>query len=755
MTTSIKILKTIKPPLLWVPEQRDFTREFLESKSKDPNGPSYEDLTSGPDSVLHEAQRILGRCLPPGKVGKPETGLVIGYVQSGKTMSFETVIALARDNGYGLVIVLAGTKNNLRDQSEDRLRKDLGIEDGGDDWFHLSNPTKAAYGQIIKNKISAWKKKPAKRSLLITVLKHGGHLEKLADALKDIDLSEVPALIIDDESDQAGLNTKAARIKAGLDAITAMSTTYKKILKLRAALPHHSYLQYTATPQANLLLAQSDFLNPDFAELVTPGNAYTGGKAFFLGPPDLIADIPPREVPSTTNLVSSPPKSLLKALRYFLLAAAQHSLTREKGMMKGKDRNRSMMVHPAITTSSHKKYKAWVEKARKGLRSMVDTLHTTDPKAACSLFASEYASLAKTYPSIKPLPDLISEMVEEVFDDLNVVEVNGTPEAEKKINWKQTAYWILVGGANLDRGYTVEGLCITYLPRPLGTSPSADTLQQRARFFGYKSKYLGLCRIFVQGSVRDAFREYIEHEEFVREALAKNRGKPLKDWKRDFFLTAALKPTRANVVGLGTRRIPVSGWFVPQVMQRDDIAAEFNRKLLTAVVAKWEKVSKRQNASAVIKGARVSPHDVIEGIALADVLKDFMIEVAVKEPHDSEEHIAMVIALAQLHSKHPGLEVDVFLMNKLDPIYRTRTTGRGINNATDRFAPINQYFSQSAGTLNDSDYCSPGRITLQLRRINLGTVKRESASADVMDVAWFAMHVPNELRKDLLVEKRK
>ena len=93
-------------------------------------------------------QRILGRCLPPTETGKAETGLVVGYVQSGKTMSFETVIALARDNGYGLIIVLAGTKNNLRDQSEDRLKKDLGIDDGGDHWYHLSNPTSAVQSQI-------------------------------------------------------------------------------------------------------------------------------------------------------------------------------------------------------------------------------------------------------------------------------------------------------------------------------------------------------------------------------------------------------------------------------------------------------------------------------------------------------------------------------------------------------------------------------------------------------------------------------
>src|SRR5688572_10598727 len=108
MTASIKLLEAIKPPLRWVPKQREFTTQFLHGKSKDPNGPSYEDLTEGPESALQEAQRILGRCLPPDEAGTPETGLVVGYVQSGKTLSFETVIALARDNGFGMVIVLAG-----------------------------------------------------------------------------------------------------------------------------------------------------------------------------------------------------------------------------------------------------------------------------------------------------------------------------------------------------------------------------------------------------------------------------------------------------------------------------------------------------------------------------------------------------------------------------------------------------------------------------------------------------------------------
>ncbi|KQX90561.1 Z1 domain-containing protein [Variovorax sp. Root473] len=755
MTASIKVLNTIKPPLRWVPEQREFTHAFLESKSRDPNGPSYDDLTVGPESVLQEAQRILGRCLPPSESGASETGLVAGYVQSGKTLSFETVIALARDNGYGVVIVLAGTKNNLLDQSEERLKKDFGIDDGDDHWYHLNNPTMGHKAQI-ETRVAAWRRKPTKKAVLITVLKHGGWLEKLANVLKSVNLDAVPSLIIDDESDQASLNTKAARIKAGLAAITDVSTTYKSILTLRAVLPHHSYLQYTATPQAMLLLAQTDFLNPNFAELVTPGNAYTGGMAFFTGAPGLVVDIPPAQVPTPTRALTSPPKTLLEAFRSFLLVAAHHSLTRQRGP-KPKDRNRSMMVHPAVTTTSHKQYKMWLDKGLRTLKSTMEKLQAGNPAAAEALFKNEYDSLLETFPGIRPLSELTAELVDEVFDELNVVEINGTKDAEEKVNWKATRYWVLVGGAKLDRGYTVEGLCTTYMPRPLGTSPAADTLQQRARFFGYKAPYLGLCRIYLQATVKAAFTEYIEHEEFVRGALAANRGKPLSNWRRDFLLTDLLKPTRANVVGLGTRRIPVNGWLVPAAMQNDDDAAADNRTLLALVVPKWAQAyGKPVNAATVLPGATSSPHDVIEAVPLRAVLEDFMLDVRVRDARDSEEHTAMLIALASMLAKDETMKVDVFLMNRLQtPVgYRTRIAGHGLP-ATHRYAPINQYFSQSAGTgVNDRDHCFKDRISLQLRRFDLGTHQRDQSTADVRDVTWFALNVPSKLRKALLIEER-
>ena len=750
MTASVTILSKIKPPLRWEPRHLDVTEGFLQRKSQDPNGPSYDDLATGEDSVLHEARRILGRCLPPTEAAGRETGLVVGYVQSGKTMSFETVISLARDNGYGMVIVFAGTKTNLREQSEDRLIRDLGIDDG-ENWHHFSNPTKA---NQIEDKLGVWIKRRTRRAILVTVLKQVDHLKNLAALLEKLPLTGVPVLIVDDESDQASLNTQAAKIRAAIVTVNARSTTYDRICVVRDMVPHHTYLQYTATPQANLLLAQADLLNPSFAELVTPGSAYTGGKAFFEKNSGLVIDIPTQQVPSSINNVPSIPKTLLSALRYFLLVSAQHAITFQSG---SKDRNRSMMVHPAMQTSSHKVYKAWGDKALKTLTSLVERQFQKMPADAAAGFQSEYNSLRATYPDLKPLPDLIESMVNEVFGEMSCVEVNGTPDAEKNVNFKRIRYWILVGGAKLDRGYTVEGLAITYMPRPLGGSPAADTLQQRARFFGYKKAYLGLCRVFLQNDVRDAFANYVEHEEFVRSALAKHRGKPLSAWRRDFLLDPQLRPTRPNVIGISTRRIPVDGWLVPSALQRDVGAADRNRQLLIEVERSWtQRFGPAVNAARFpqFKGSKdISPNFVLEAVPLSVVFEEFLLKLQVRDPADAEEHTAMLIAMAELLRENNSLNTDIFLMNNLMPQYRTRDAGRGFP-AGHQNAPINQYFSNSADAVNDRSFLSKAQVSLQLRRFNLGKTARDMNSADIKNVTWFALNVPKSLRKDIHVEGR-
>lgn len=751
MTTSIKILKKLKPPVLWEPELGEVTEEFLRNKSKDDDGPTYDDLTKGENSVLFEAQRILGRCLPPDVEKGRETGLVIGYVQSGKTMSFETVISLARDNKYGMVILFAGTKKNLREQSEDRLTKDLGIDEGYN-WHHFSNPNNSTVNQI-NDKIEVWKRKSTKKAVLITVLKQVNHLENLKIVLQKLALESVPVLIIDDESDQASLNTKASKIRTGDAAADAKSTTYERICNVRDVIPHHSFLQYTATPQANLLITQTDVLNPSFAELVTPGDSYTGGKSFFKDSKGLIVEIPSIEVPSKNNIVTVIPKSLLSALRYFLLVSAYHALTKTKG----KDRNRSMMVHPAMQTKSHKDYKQWVDQSIKTLSGFVEKQHKKNIKDVQLYFQEEYNSLENTFPDISSLTELIQAMVDHVIGELNCVEVNGTPDAEKKVKWKSNPYWILVGGAKLDRGYTVEGLVITYMPRPLGNSPAADTLQQRARFFGYKLNYLGLCRVFIQSNVKEAFSNYVDHEEFVRSALVENRGKPLKNWRRDFILKALLKPTRPNVIGIDTSRITFGNWMVPRSLHRDADTVNANQLLLDRVTTKWQSEFGKEKNAAIFPQFKakngLSPHFIIEPVPLINVLKDFLLELEVRDPDDAELHSAILIGIADLLHKDKDLKADVFLMNNLIPQYRSRSDGRGFTKESLN-APMGQYFSQSADAVNDSSLKANDRISIQLRRFNLGAKPRDTSSIDIKNVTWFVLNIPSALIRDVHIEKR-
>lgn len=130
-----------------------------------------------------------------------------------------------------------------------------------------------------------------------------------------------------------------------------------------------------------------------------------------------------------------------------------------------------------------------------------------------------------------------------------------------------------------------------------------------------------------------------------------------------------------------------------------------------------------------------------------------MLNVQVRDPADAEEHSAMLIAMAELLREDATLKTDVFLMNNLSPQYRKRDAGRGFL-ATHQSAPINQYFSNSADTVNDRSFMSVERVSLQLRRFNLGTKARDASSADILGVTWFALNVPSALSKYLHIEGR-
>ncbi|MFB9146964.1 hypothetical protein ACFFU2_10595 [Halomonas alkalicola] len=286
----------------WTPVQgRSFT-EMLNSNE----ALSYEER----DRLTAETASILSECADPKKLEGQNTGLVIGYVQSGKTLSFTSLAALARDNQYRLIILLAGTTNNLVEQSYTRLKDDLDVE-GTREW-KLFSTQQMGFQQSeldrVNMELAKWRRGNSRaRTILIVSMKQHQHIDNLVALLSEIDLSDVPALIIDDEGDQAGINTKAKQDEE--------STTYSRIVGLRRLFPHHSYLLYTATPQAPLLISRIDTLSPDFGRVLTPGSNYVGGQEFFVeGVGKYIEPIPPGDVPDKNDPPHRPPKSLLAAL---------------------------------------------------------------------------------------------------------------------------------------------------------------------------------------------------------------------------------------------------------------------------------------------------------------------------------------------------------------------------------------------------------------------------------------------------------
>ena len=188
----------------WQPFVGDETTELLRSKGFTNSDGS---LNQSGKNILDETYRIMQVCGNPNDQINNETGIVIGYVQSGKTLSFTTLTALARDNNYQIVVVIAGTSEPLVTQSTKRLENDLRLNTRFDrKWTILSNPKRREEFELIETTLAQWADPtfPNERckTLLITVMKNTSHLNNLVNILAGQNLTGVPTLIIDDEGDQ-------------------------------------------------------------------------------------------------------------------------------------------------------------------------------------------------------------------------------------------------------------------------------------------------------------------------------------------------------------------------------------------------------------------------------------------------------------------------------------------------------------------------------------------------------------------------
>lgn len=558
--------------------------DYIRRSESNPKGLSNAAIAT----FREEASDVLAHCNPHYAVNLPETThLAVGYVQSGKTMSFTGVTALAKDNGYRVIIYLAGTKNNLLDQTQKRLRKDLiGKNSANNDYYKIhSNPTTADIDDIVGNLESI--EKPI---VLIPILKHYDHILKVRQIFNNSEIKELMAnetvIIIDDEADQASLNSYGRRNSKYEE--DSKSRTYDAILKLRADLPGNTYIQYTATPQANILISMQDLLSPKSHTLLTPGEGYVGGKLFFgkgdngdLYNGELIVEIPEKEVfHKKYNPLTEMPQSLKDALMLHTLAVA----IVVKWLKVDGINYLSMMVHPDNTIDWNKTFKEWIDNELRTWRRLMGKSDDNFDKVQMLKRFEELLPLALEHYEIEEQPTFeeIKPLIAEVLKSKKVYLVNTDKDAETEIQWDDYKMHILVGAEMLNRGFTVEKLATTYMPRYTKGATNADTIQQRCRFFGYKMDYIKSCRVFLPGNSIANYLNYVKHEEELRSTLAYCDS--LEAAERKVLLSPSLRPTRANVLPIWVVNTRMSGMNALQafsskstIEQNDELVARFQQ----------------------------------------------------------------------------------------------------------------------------------------------------------------------------------
>jgi Z1 domain len=627
---------------VWAPEVGRQTDDLLDSQELE---------ASSKQRLLDSSRRTLSRCGSPEAEGEHRgSHLVVGEIQSGKTLAFTTLMALARDNGFRLIIVIAGTKTNLLKQTAARLNDDLLKGTGGlNPWRYWITPDPSIapdIGKVLGKRRNPKAKIDGSQTVVLFVLKHGVQLKKLRDVLEAIGepiLREAPALVVDDEADQASLNL--------LHHEGEISPIHGSISDVRAALPRHDLMMYTATPQGPLLVQLGDELSPDTVTVLESGPDYVGGSELFVEASNhYLERIPEREVEAAREPGAPPPTSLRRAIATYLLVLV---IAQERR----RPRPLSMLVHPAVARDLHHRYAAWSKLILEDLESRLeDAEDVIFAEALKEDFEGPYEDLAKTVKQIPPLAEL-AELIPPYAQQVEVRVVNAGSKAID--DWKESPGWIVVGGNKLERGFTIENLAITYMPRGRGAH-TVDTIQQRARFFGYKRPYLDLCRGWFTADVADIYAKYVGHEDALQAALAlvDQSGRPLRSWRRELLLSPSLQPTRRRVVSLDTDRYTLTsrdGWFRQSRL--------FDREAARANAALAERLFERYRGQAAperLDPRRARQHQTAEA-SLGSLYEALAEWEAVSE--DYERLLGLSLVLAQMLEEDPRAKCRLIFMD--------------------------------------------------------------------------------------------
>ncbi len=548
-------------------------------------------------------------------------GLVLGYVQSGKTTNFTAVIAKAADAGYRLIVVLSGMHDALRNQTQDRLNHQLWAP-STDLWHRLTNESDFRPTASVDALLSGG----GEQRVLAIVKKNASRLRALrtwlAGARPEV-LAECPILIIDDEADQASVNTAKPDRQP--------QTINRLIREIVNESPRSAYIGYTATPFANVLIDPQDYgdLYPrDFIiDLPRPAN-YLGAEAVFGRDPvehdadevddghDLIRIVPDGEISSLRPKGSADrhrfepevTPSLDEALRYFMLSTAARQV-RGQG-----NPHATALVHTSQHVLVHQQVAAAIGDHLYRFRRR---LHGGDAKLLEQLSAQWSKETARVPSSDFGLPIVTwDELVTRLpFAADEAVVITDNSQSDERLNFDRNHPRVIVavGGNTLSRGLTLEGLAVSFFVR---SASAYDTLLQMGRWFGYRAGYADLTRIWMTEEMRTWFRHLATVEQEIRYDIARYESTPETPEQLGvrirthpkLAVTAAAKMQRSRLaeVSYSGRRLQTI-----QFNHRDSGWLETNESAVRALLADSAECPTRAGGKSVAVIAGVDSEKVV------------------------------------------------------------------------------------------------------------------------------------------------